>query len=114
LLSRASNSYDETTTFTDSNNQTAPYFIDETGAQVVQHDNANYGSGFTQRGNLTSATQSGVTGGAVTNSRIIKRVAYDTNGNARASTDGAGNRAQAVYTDNFSNKPGTVGNTQAY
>ena len=113
LMSRVSNTYDETGTFIDSNGQTAPYFIDATADGVIQHDSA-YGSGSTQRGNLTSVTQSSVVGGAVNGSRVIRRASYDTNGNARAEADGAGNRRQFVFADNYSNKPAGVGQTHAY
>jgi RHS repeat-associated protein len=115
LVSRTNFTYDETSSFTDSNGQSAPYFINETAANVVQHDNTNYGFSFTQRGNLTTSTQHGVLNGAPTgNTRIVKRTAWDTNGNLRSETDGAGNRKQLLYTDNFSNKPVSVGATQAY
>ena len=79
LLSRATNAYDETGTFLDSNNQTASYFIDATGDGVIQRD-GSYGAGFTQRANLTSVTQHSVVNGAINGSRIVKRLSYDTNG----------------------------------
>ncbi|MGH9842125.1 MAG: RHS repeat domain-containing protein, partial [Blastocatellia bacterium] len=110
LLSRVANNYDETGSYTDSNNQSASYFIDASGEGVIQH-NASYGGGFTQRGNLTSVVQSSVVNGSVTATRTVKRVSYDTNGNVRAEADGAANRRQIVYTDNYSNKPGGVGQT---
>src|SRR5262249_30034420 len=110
LLARVTNNYDETGTFTDSNGQTASYFIDASGDGVIQH-NASYGASFTARANLTSIVQSSVVGGSVNGSRTVKRVSYDTNGNVRAETDGAGNRKQIVYTDNYSNKPAGVGPT---
>ncbi len=114
LVARTSYTYDQTTTFTDSNNQTAPFFINETSAGVVQHDNTAYNGSFTQRGNQTTVTQYSVTSGVASSPRVVKRTAYDTNGNVRSVTDGAGNRSQMLYTDNFSNKPGAVGQTQAY
>ncbi len=110
LLSRAANNYDETGSYTDSNGQNAPYWIDESGAGVIQHNTA-YGAGFTQRGNMTSVVQSSVVNGSVTATRTIKRLSYDTNGNLRAEADGAANRRQILYTDNYSNKPGGVGQT---
>src|SRR5262249_34712043 len=110
LLSRITNNYDEAGTFTDSNGQTASYFIDATGDGVIQH-NASYGASFTARANLTSVVQSSVAGGSVNGSRIVKRISFDTNGNVRAETDAAGNREQILYTDNYSNKPGGVGPT---
>jgi len=113
LMSRATRTYDETGTFVDSNGQTAPYLIDAAADGVIQHDSA-YGSAFTQRGNLTSVTQSSVVGGAVNGSRVVRRTSYDTNGNARAETDGAGNRRQFVFADNYSNKPAGVGQTHCY
>src|SRR5262249_46757360 len=113
LLSRITNNYDETGTFTDSNGQTANYFIDATGDGVIQH-NTNYNASFTTRGNLTSVVQSSVVSGSVNGSRIVKRISYDTNGNMRAETDAAGNRKQILYTDNYSNKPGGVGQTHVY
>ncbi|MFN8003432.1 MAG: hypothetical protein U0X75_20730 [Acidobacteriota bacterium] len=114
LLSRMTNHYDDAGSYTDSNGQSASYFIDATGDGVIQHDNANYGSGFTSRGNLTRVEQANVINGAVSGARTIKRVSYDTNGNLRAEADGAGNRKQIVYTDNYSNKPGGVGQTHVY
>ena len=114
LLSRISNSYDQTSTFVDSNGQTAGYFIDASGDGAIQHDDANYNGGFTVRGNLTSVTQHSVVSGTITGSRIAKRVSYDTNGNVRAETDAAGNRRQIVYTDNYTNKPAGVGVTCVY
>ncbi len=114
LLTRVSNNYDETSTFTDSNGQTAEYFKNATADGAIQHDNTNYGFGFTTRGNLTSVTQASVVGGAVSGSRITKRVTYDTNGNVRAETDAAGNRKQVEYADNYSNKPASVGATCVY
>src|SRR5262249_9900445 len=103
LLSRVTNNYDEIGTFTDSNGQTASYFIDATGDGVIQH-NTSYGASFTQRANLTSVVQSSVVNGSVNGSRTVKRISFDTNGNIRAETDGAGNRKQILYTDNYSNK----------
>ena len=105
-ISQVWNNYDQTGTFVDSNNQTASYFIDAAADGVIQHDNTNYGAGFTARGNITSVTQDKVEGGAVTGSRIIKRVSFDTNGNVRAVTDGAGNRQQFQFGDYCVNKPG--------
>jgi hypothetical protein len=113
LLARTTTNYDETGNFTDSNNQTASYFINATGDNVIQHE-ASYGFGFTARGNATSVVQSHVANNGINGTRIVKRVSYDTNGNVRAETDGLGNRKQIVYTDNFSNKPAGVGNVQAY
>lgn len=114
LMSRFTNAYDQTGTYTDSNNQSAPYFIDATAAGVIQHDNANYGNGMTQRGNLTSVTQHSVVNGAVNGSRIIRRTSFDTNGNRRAEADGAANCQQFDYADYFSNKPAGVGQTHVY
>ncbi|HKQ72777.1 MAG TPA: carboxypeptidase-like regulatory domain-containing protein, partial [Blastocatellia bacterium] len=111
LVSRVTNNYDQTGTFVDSNSQTASYFIDASGDGVIQRDDANFGAGLTTRGNVTSVTQSKVEGGAVTGSRVIKRVSFDTNGNVRAVTDGAGNRSQFQFGDYCVNKPGGVGQT---
>jgi RHS repeat-associated protein len=110
LLSRSTNNYDETGTYTDSNGQTANYFIDAGGANVTQHD-ASYNISLTQRGNLTSVVQSSVVNGAVTGTRAVKRLSYDTNGNLRAEADGAANRRQFQYGDYCVNKPGGVGET---
>jgi len=110
LLTRVTSNYDETGSYTDSNNQPASYFINASGDGVIQHD-ASYGGSFTQRGNLTSVVQSSVVNGSVTATRTIKRLSYDTNGNVRAEADGAANRRQILYTDNYSNKPGGVGQT---
>ena len=114
LLTKATNAYDQTGSFTDSNGQTAEYFIDATSDGAIQHDNTNYGGGFTTRGNLTSVTQHSVVNGTVNGSRVLKRVTYDSNGNVRAETDAAGNRKQIVYTDNYLDKPSGVGNTCVY
>ncbi|MDX2040328.1 MAG: RHS repeat-associated core domain-containing protein [Acidobacteriota bacterium] len=114
LLTKATNAYDQTSSFTDSNGQTADYFIDATPDGAIQHDNMNYGGNFTARGNLTSVTQHSVVNGSVNGSRTLKRISYDTNGNVRAETDPAGNRKQIVYTDNYLDKPGGVGNTCVY
>ena len=111
LVSRLTNNYDQTGTFVDSNSQTAPYFIDASSDGVIQHDDANFGTSLTTRGNITSVTQSKVEGGAVTGSRVISRASFDTNGNARAATDGAGNRSQFQFGDNCVNKPVGVGQT---
>ena len=111
LLSRVTNNYDQPNGYTDSNGQNQLYLMDETGAGVIQH-NTSYNFGFTSRGNLTSVVQSSVASGAVNGTRTIKYLSYDTNGNLRAEADGAGNRKQIVYNDNYSNKPGTVGQTQ--
>lgn len=114
LVARSTNSYDQSGGFTDANGLALSYLMDESAAQVIQHDNTNYTTSLTQRGNLTSVTQSAVSSsGAVTGSRVIKRSGYDTNGNVRWTTDAAGNRAQLLYTDNFLNKPSSIGNTQA-
>ncbi len=112
LMSKVTYAYDETGSFTDSSGASAPYFIAEFG--VVQHDDTNYGSGLVQRGNLTTVRQYWVENGVPTSPRIIKRISYDTSGNVRAVTDGAGNRTQFEVTDNFSNKPPGVGQTHAY
>ncbi|MGH9802780.1 MAG: hypothetical protein ACRD82_20625, partial [Blastocatellia bacterium] len=114
LLTRATNSYDQTSSFTDSNGQTAGYFIDATADGAIQHDNTNYGSTFYNRGNLTGVTQHSVLNGTVNGSRLAKRISYDTNGNVRAETDPANNRKQIVYTDNYSNKPNNIGVTCVY
>jgi YD repeat-containing protein len=110
LLSRSTSNYDETGTYTDSNGQTANYFIDAGGANVTQHD-SSYNISLTQRGNLTSVVQSSVVNGAVTGTRTVKRISYDTNGNVRAEADGAANRKQFQYGDYCTNKPGGVGET---
>ncbi|MEK7831169.1 MAG: hypothetical protein AAB401_08800, partial [Acidobacteriota bacterium] len=114
LLTRVTNSYDQTGSFTDSNGQTANYFIDASADAAIQHDNANYSAGFTARGNLTGVTQHSVLNGAINGSRLVKRVSVDTNGNVRAETDAANNRKQIEYTDNYLDKPGSVGNTCVY
>lgn len=112
LMSHITNAYDETGTFTDSNNQPANFFIDASADAVIQHDNQNYGAGFTQRGNLTSVVQHFI--GATGISRVAQRTSYDTNGNRRAETDGAGNRQQFSYADSYTNKPGGVEQTHVY
>ncbi|MBI1761281.1 MAG: VCBS repeat-containing protein, partial [Acidobacteria bacterium] len=109
LLSRVQNVYDQTGSYTDSNNQVAEYLKDEPG--VIQHENA-YSNTFTTRGNLTSVVQTNV---ADTNqTRTLKRVFYDTNGNLRGEADAAGNRKQIDYADNYANKPANVGPTHVY
>ncbi|MGH9798797.1 MAG: hypothetical protein ACRD82_00385, partial [Blastocatellia bacterium] len=69
LMSRFTSAYDLSGAYNDSNNQSAPYFIDATAAAVIQHDNQNYGAGLTQRGNPATVTQHLVVNGAITGSR---------------------------------------------
>lgn len=111
LMGKFVYNYDETGTFTDSNSQSASYFIDASGDGAIQHDNTNYGASFTTRGNLTSITQHSMTSSAT---RIVRRTGYDTNGNVRHVADGAGNRSQILYTDNYSNQPTGIGQTAVY
>ncbi|MBS1791530.1 MAG: RHS repeat protein [Acidobacteria bacterium] len=113
LLSQVTNAYDQTGEFTDSNSQTAKYFINATSDNAIQHDDTNYGFSFYNRGNLTSVTQHYI-GGTDNDSRLLKRVSYDTNGNVRAETDAAGNRKQIEYTDNYADKPSGIGATCVY
>jgi len=114
LLAQTLNTYDETGSFTDSNGQTASYFINATPDGVIQHDDGQFGGTMTTRGNLTSVTQYSVVSGVAGSPRITKRTTYDSNGNVRAETDGAGNRTQFIVTDNYSNKPVGLGPTAAY
>ena len=111
-IAESENIYDETGSYTDSNNQAASYFINATADNVIQHDNTNYGASFTARGNLTRTLQ--FNGGTGSGARTVKYVSYDTNGNVRARADGAKNRSQIDYTDNYSNKPTGVGATGVY
>ncbi len=115
LRSRIVNNYDETASYTDSNGQAAPYFIDATSANVIQHD-AAYGASFLQRGNLTSVSQAKIIAGTggIEEWRKIKYASFDTNGNLRAEADGAVNRRQFDYTDYYSNKPAGLGQTHTY
>ena len=113
LMSRMATLYDETGTYLDSNNVAAPFFIDASGAGVIQRD-SGYGASFTERGNPTSIVQYSVVGGAASAPRITKRISYDTNGNVRSQSDGAGNRLQFNLTDNYSNKPAGTGETHVY
>ncbi len=108
LLAKSENVYDETSTYQDSNSQTANYFVN--AGATVQHD-VIYGSGFTNRGNLTTIKQYATDG---TTNRIMARTSYDTNGNVRSAADAAGNRKTIDLTDNFTNKPAGLGALNAY
>gem|GEM_PF-2074565 len=109
------NNYDETGSFTDSGGQTAAFFIDATADGAIQHDNYSYGASLVQRGNLTSVKQWWVANNQIgSQSRLLSRISYDTNGNVRSVTDALGNRQQFTYTDYFSNQPAGVGQTAAY
>jgi RHS repeat-associated protein len=110
LLAKTSNVYDETNTVLDSNNQSVPLLFNASGDGVIQHDNG-YSLGFTQRGNLTSVIQYSVVGGNINGSRVIGRIAYDTNGNVRDKLDAANNRQAFAYGDYCVNKPVGVGQT---
>ena len=109
LLTKSENVYDETGTYQDSNSQTVNYFVN--AGATVQHDDTNYGSGFTNRGNVTTVKQYQSDG---TTNRIVGRTSYDTNGNVRSLADAAGNRKTLDLTDNFTNKPAGLGALQAY
>ena len=109
LLAKTENVYDETSSYSDSGGGTNPYFAN--AGTTVQHDDVNYGSGFTTRGNLTTVKQYATNNSSV---RVIGRTGYDTNGNVRNAADAAGNRKQIDYTDYFTNKPSSLGSLQAY
>ena len=109
LMSRVQNVYDQTGSYIDANNQPAEYLKNEPNA--VLHE-ATYDQTFTTRGNLTSVVQ--VNAADVNQTRTVKRVFYDTNGNLRGAADAARQRGQIDYTDNYSNKPVGLGPTQVY
>ena len=109
LLAKSENVYDETATYQDSNSQTVNYFVN--AGATVQHDDTNYGSGFTSRGNLTTVRQYATDG---TTNRFVGRTSFDTNGNVRHLADAAGNRQSMDLTDNFTNKPAGLGALNAY
>ena len=111
LLAKTTNVYDETNSVTDANGQAVPLFASGAAANVVQHDDANYGTGFTQRGNLTSVQQYWVVGGNPSNPRVLGYTAYDKNGNVRDKLDAAGNRQSLAYGDYCVGKPTNVGET---
>jgi RHS repeat-associated protein len=98
LIAKNTFSYDE-----------ASYF-DTTGYTATNHDAANYGTGFTWRGNLTTVTQFEVPG---VGSRAVSHTKYDMTGMVSAVYDGANHVTQLYYADNYSNKPGGVGETHA-
>ena len=87
------------------------YVYDETALTATSgapnHDYANYGSSFTQRGNLTTAKQwvSGSTYIAIAST-------YDDLGNLRSSTDAGGHQTTFDYTDSYSD--GQNHNSQAF
>lgn len=99
------------------------YAYDESGefiasSGIIQHDATNYGGHFVGRANRTLVRQYSVTGGAAGASRDVQRMTYDSQGNIRQSkhlnTAGTGYNVQVFdYSDNYSNKPGTVGATNA-
>jgi RHS repeat-associated protein len=100
---------------TDYNYDEGYLFLPASVDNVIQHDTANYGDSFIAgRGNLTSTTQYSVTGGVAGSPRILgARSKYDTYGCVRGVLDPE-NRATGFETwDNFSNKPGGVGETHA-
>ena len=64
---------------------------------LTHHDDTNYGSGVTFRGNLTQV-QKLVSG---TSTFLTTSKAYDTTGNVTTSTDSNNNPTTYIYTDNF-------------
>ena len=77
---------------------------------VTNHDDTNYGSSNTVRGNLTQVQQL-VSG---TSNFITTSKTYDTTGQATTSTDGNGNVTTYSYADNFFNDSGDTSNPVPY
>lgn len=63
---------------------------------VAQHDDTNYGTGFTQRGNLTSVQHYKDASNYLTSS-----MTYDITGQMRTATDPAGDQTTFSYSDAF-------------
>jgi RHS repeat-associated protein len=68
---------------------------------VVNHDDTNFGSGYTQRGNPTQI-QRWVSGSTY----LAAQLCYDTTGQVLKAVDPAGNPTTYSYSDNFFNETG--------
>jgi RHS repeat-associated protein len=109
------NHYDDSNGWQDSYGQTVSHFVNASGDGVIQHDDANYGVGLIERGNLSRVEQYSYVNGGLSGNRFVKLVSHDTNGNVRAEADALRNTKRILYTDNYSNKPsGITGQTGAY
>ena len=97
FVAETDNAYDGTTLVT-------------TGATgIVNHDDTNYGSGFSARGNLTQVKR-------YTNSTsyVTQSMTYDITGQRRTLTDGNTNLTTYSYTDNFFNDAGDTASAGSY
>jgi RHS repeat-associated protein len=80
---------------------------------VTQHDDANYGSANTVRGNLTQVTT--YTNAAAGSGALIENLAYNILGNIVSSTDPKGNPTTFSYADSWGNAAcAPTGGAQAY
>jgi len=87
-----------------------PAYFDATDFAVIQHDSANYGTGFVAgRGNLTTVNQYDPRTGTW---RQPTQTKYDKTGLATSVTDAANHTVQLFYEDNFLAGQG-VGQTHA-
>jgi RHS repeat-associated protein len=76
---------------------------------IANHDDTNYGTGDTIRGNLTQ--QQRLVAGST---YVTTSATYDTTGQRITSTDGNGNPTSYLYTDNFFNDAGDTTSPTAY
>jgi YD repeat-containing protein len=84
--------------------------LQATSSAATQHDDANYGTGFTARGNVTSVSRYNVEGANITNESLTltTRIGYDTDGSIIFTRDPlwqpgqSGHQANLNYTDSFS------------
>jgi RHS repeat-associated protein len=76
---------------------------------VAQHDDTNFGVGYTTRGNLTSISQ-WVSG----SNYLTSSYTYDTTGQVLTATDPAGNITTYGYTDNYFTDNGNGTTPSAY
>jgi RHS repeat-associated protein len=76
---------------------------------IVNHDDSNYGSSFTARGNLTQVQQY-----TSSTAYTTKSITYDITGQMRTLTDGNGNGTTYSYTDNFFNDAGDSSSPSSY
>jgi RHS repeat-associated protein len=82
-----------------------------TGATgIVQHDDTNYGSGFTARGNLTQVKR--YTGSS--SYLPTETMTYDITGQMRTATDAYGNVSTFTYSDSFYTDTGDGSSPSAY
>ena len=77
---------------------------------VVQHDDTNYGSGFTARGNLTQVQNYTSSSSYITSEKMT----YDITGQLTMSYDGNNNETTYSYSDNFYTDNGNTSGLSSY